>query len=499
VNTCRLLIFIVTYNAERTVNKVLSRIPVELEKHDVEILIIDDASQDNTFEKAIDYQNSGISPFKLTILYNPVNQGYGGNQKIGYAYAIQNDFDVVALLHGDGQYAPEKLPDLLDTMLAHDADAVFGSRFMTTNGARRGGMPLYKYVGNRILSSFQNRILGSELSEFHSGYRLYRIQALREIPFELNTQDFHFDTEIIIQLIRAGKSIREKEIPTYYGDEICYVNGLRYAWNVVGATINARLMDSGLLYQRKFDISREPGSSPYESKVDFDSSHSEAIDLVPEGSRIVDIGCGVGTIGTALRKKGCTVTGIDQVKEVRKGSLDHHYIHDLSTNSLPIALDTATHILLLDVVEHMPDPEEFVLDLRRASGNNHDAEWIVSTGNVAFFVVRFMLFLGAFNYGKRGILDLTHKRLFTFSTIQKLFEERGFQIQEIRGIPAPFPIAMGDTFLSRFLLKSNRALIRLSRGLFSYQILLRLKTLPTVDTLLEDAIDKSDSRRREVS
>ncbi|MFC1680176.1 hypothetical protein ACFL1S_00055 [Pseudomonadota bacterium] len=104
--------------------------------------------------------------------------------------------------------------------------------------------------------------------------------------------------------------------------------------------------------------------------------------------------------------------------------------------------------------------------------------------------------MGAFNYGTRGILDLTHKRLFTFSTIQRLLEERGFRLMEVRGIPAPFPIALGDTTLSRFLLKINLALIRIWRGMFSYQILLRLKPLPMVDALLKHAIVKSDARTK---
>ena len=101
-------------------------------------------------------------------------------------------------------------------------------------------MPLYKYTGNKILTRFQNRMLGTNLSEFHSGYRLYSTAALRKIPFERNSNDFHFDTEIIIQLVMAGVAIVELPIPTYYGDEICYVNGLKYAWDVTRAMLRAK-------------------------------------------------------------------------------------------------------------------------------------------------------------------------------------------------------------------------------------------------------------------
>ena len=147
----------------------------------------------------------------VTVLYNARNQGYGGNQKLGYAYAIRHGFDFVVLLHGDGQYAPESIPDLLQPLLDGAADAVFGSRMLVAGAARRGGMPLYKYVGNRILTWFQNRMLGAHLSEFHSGFRAYRVSALAALPFERNSNVFHFDTEIIIQFLMAG--FRVAEVP----------------------------------------------------------------------------------------------------------------------------------------------------------------------------------------------------------------------------------------------------------------------------------------------
>jgi glycosyltransferase involved in cell wall biosynthesis len=211
----RLLVFIVAYNAARTIQEVIRRLPPSLAEYDTEILIIDDSSRDATFEQAYDIERTGQTPFPLTVLYNPINQGYGGNQKIGFHYAIDKGFDVVALLHGDGQYAPECLPDLVVPLIEGEADAVFGTRMGTRFGALKGGMPLYKYVGNKILTGIQNRLLHTSLSEFHSGYRVYSVNALRRIPFDRNTNDFHFDTEIIIQLFRAGLRVKERPIPTY--------------------------------------------------------------------------------------------------------------------------------------------------------------------------------------------------------------------------------------------------------------------------------------------
>src|SRR3954467_6770423 len=232
----RVLIFIVAYNAETTIGKVLSRIPPSLHSENVEILIIDDFSRDETFRNGVRYQAAN-SDFKITVLRTPENQGYGGNQKLGYRYAIDHGFDIVALLHGDGQYAPEKLPDLLGPLVRDEADAVFGSRMIDKRAARAGGMPFYKWIGNQILTTFQNWMLKTEFSEFHSGYRLYATHALAQLPFERNTGAFHFDTEIIIQFVLKKFRILEAPIPTFYGDEICHVNGMQYALNVCKAMV----------------------------------------------------------------------------------------------------------------------------------------------------------------------------------------------------------------------------------------------------------------------
>jgi glycosyltransferase involved in cell wall biosynthesis len=225
----RLLIFVVAYFAERTIEKVVRRIPADLlDTYDIEILIIDDESKDATFAEGLQVGRHTDTPFKVNVLYRPVNQGYGGNQKIGYHYAIEKDFDFVALLHGDGQYAPEVLGQLVEPLRRGEADAVFGSRMLVPRDALKGGMPAYKYIGNRILTALQNRLLGTRLSGFHSGYRVYTTSALRAIPFDRNANVFHFDTEIIIQLVIAGKRIKELPIPTYYGAEICQVVGIKY-------------------------------------------------------------------------------------------------------------------------------------------------------------------------------------------------------------------------------------------------------------------------------
>ncbi len=483
----RVLIFIVAYNAERKIEKVIERIPQALAEYDTQILIIDDSSQDRTFELARRFEGA---PFPMTVLFNPVNQGYGGNQKIGFHYAAKEGFDFVALVHGDGQYAPECLPELLQPLVDGEADAVFGSRMMGRTGALKGGMPLYKYAGNRILTAIQNRLLRTRLSEFHSGYRLYSVKALAAIPFDRNTNDFHFDTEIIIQLVRSNFRIRELPIPTYYGDEICHVNGIKYAWDVIKATLLARAQDLGVLYDKKYDV-RQPGEANplYQAKWGYTSPHTLTLDRVAKGSRVLDVGCASGYMSRALADRGCEVTGIDLYPPPPGTGLKKFIEADLSTRELPVDAGDFQYILLLDVIEHLVSPEGFVDALRRSRKRGEETRVIVSTGNVAFLVTRFMLLLGYFHYGARGILDMTHTRLFTFATLRDLFQQGGYRIEEVRGIPAPFPLALGGGTLGRLLVAVNRFLIRLNKGLFSYQIFMVVRPMPTVEWLLRTAKD----------
>ena len=494
----RLLILIVAYNAEKNIGAVLARVPPPLaEDYDVEVLVLDDSSQDATFEKSRDARR-GI-PFPVHVLFNPVNQGYGGNQKIGYHFAMLRGFDFVALLHGDGQYAPECLPDLVRPLREREADAVFGSRMLAPSGARSGGMPLYKYVGNRILTKFQNLMLGSSLSEFHSGYRVYAVAALRRIPFALNTNDFHFDTEIIIQLMLANQRIRELPIPTYYGDEICRVNGLKYAADVAVAVLVARCQRLGLLYDRRFDC--DPATvenQHYQPKFDFPSPHSAVLDTVRPGARVLDLGCAGGYLGAALRqRRGCHVTGVDRFPLAPDVELDAFIRHDLNDGLPPLDLKKYDYLLILDVIEHLSSPETFVDQLRDRLKLAPATTLLVSTANIGFVVNRLMLLVGQFNYGKRGILDLTHTRLFTFASFRRLFEQGGFRVREARGVPAPLPLVFGRGVVGRVITAANSGLVRLARGLFSYQMFFVVEPQPSLEHLLQNAQDHSEIRTEE--
>ena len=488
----KLLIFIVAYNAEFHIENVLTRIPKEvLTQYNYEILIIDDSSKDKTFEIAHNYHSINKN-LNLKILFNPVNQGYGGNQKLGYEYAIQHGFEAVVLLHGDGQYAPEILGDMVSPIFEKKADAVFGSRMLIKGNALKGGMPYYKFFGNKILTKFQNTLLKSSLSEFHSGYRAYSVDALKAIPFKRNSNNFHFDTQIIIQLLLANRVINEIPIPTYYGTEICHVDGMKYGWNVIRSTLGSRLHNLSVFYKREYDIATP--MQLYPLKLGYLSSHTLAIKNINEKSKVLDIGGGQGLVSLELKKKGCRVTGIDQCTLIHTENYDEYYQKDIESASLNFDFSKFDVILMLDIIEHLSNPEEFLDSLRANTGLNQ-TKIIVTTPNIAFWIIRLQLMFGQFNYGKQGILDKTHRRLFTFKTIKKLFDQCGYEILKVKGIPAPYPKAIGKNFISKFLIEVNRWLIGVSKSFFSYQIYIEVKPMPVVEILLDYSVIESKKRK----
>ncbi len=481
----KLLILIVVYNHEKFIEKVLNRIDENLiNKFDVEILINDDSSTDNTFEIVKSYVENKNKPFKYTILSNPTNQGYGGNQKIGFQYAIKNNFDYVALVHGDGQYAPEYLEKLIKPLASEETDFVWGSRMINEKGALKGGMPLYKFIGNKILTFYQNFLFKTKFSEFHSGYRVYSVNALKKIPFNLNANDHSFDNEIIAQFLIAKKKIKEIAIPTYYGDEISYVNGIKYAFQVFVINLKAKFQELGIFYDRKFDCYKKLGN--YILKDKFESTHKKAIDIVESNTKVLDIGCNTGELGNILIEKKCEVTGVDyNIQQNQK--LKDYINHNLDDGLPEINYDQFDYVLILDVIEHLKDPENFFVKLKEKLKNNTKVKVLISTPNIAFFVVRLMLLFGNFNYGSRGILDKTHTRLFTFSSFSNLVRQSDFTILKTYGVPAPFQLAVGRNSLSKFFEKLNVLLIKLSKRLFSFQIFLEIRPNISLDRLLHQA------------
>jgi 2-polyprenyl-3-methyl-5-hydroxy-6-metoxy-1,4-benzoquinol methylase len=486
----RVLVLVLAYNAERHICGVLEHIPVALLNSEaVHFLVLDDASDDAGVEAAMAWV-AEHDVTNVTMLRNGVNQGYGGNQKLGFRLALDCSFDFAVLLHGDGQYSPTLIPDLIEVWQRTGADVVLGTRMWSAAAARRGGMPGYKIVGNRILTRLQNLLTGESLSEYHTGLRGYATAFLRKVPFEINTNDFHFDTEILLQAFHTRAKVVELNIPTHYGDEQCHVNGLKYAYNVLKATLQFRLHQKGMFCSLKY---RDFNRTSYADKTSIAySSHRMALDLIHTVNprRVLDVGCGAGFVARACEKAGARVTGLDK-SPPPPDAMSEFISARLDEDEWPVNISDFDLVLMLDVIEHLSEPERFLLKLRESYQNPRGTAQgpppvILSTPNVAFATVRLNLLLGKFPYAERGILDITHRRLFTRGSLVRMLEDCGYQIEKVLPVPVPFDAVFGER-LGPPLTRLSRLLCAVWPRLFAFQFIVLCRPWPGARQLLTES------------
>jgi glycosyltransferase involved in cell wall biosynthesis len=241
----KIVVVMPALNAARTLERTVSAIPTEWVD---EIILVDDKSSDNTVQLARD--------LPVRVIWHPHNVGYGGNQKTCYLEALQRDADVVVMLHPDGQYEPSLIPELVAPILAEEADLVLGSRLAEPGLARAGGMPLHKYVANRGLTAIENRILHTQLSEMHTGYRAYSRKLLLDVPFLRNALDFSFDSEMLMQAAHFGYSIAEVPARSRYFADASSISlrpSIVYALKTLWAAARLVLHRTGIVRSRKFE------------------------------------------------------------------------------------------------------------------------------------------------------------------------------------------------------------------------------------------------------
>jgi glycosyltransferase involved in cell wall biosynthesis len=240
----KVIVVMPAHNAARTLEQTFGGIARDWVD---EIIIVDDSSSDNTREIA--------QTLPVHLIWHPHNVGYGGNQKTCYLAALQRGADVVVMLHPDGQYEPSLIPELVEPILKGEADLVLGSRFAEPGMAIAGGMPRYKYVANRALTTVENAILGTDLSELHTGYRAYSRELLMRIPFLRNSLDYSFDSELIMQASHFGFRIAEVPARSRYFDDASSISlkpatvyGLKTLW----AALRLVLHRGGIVRSRKY-------------------------------------------------------------------------------------------------------------------------------------------------------------------------------------------------------------------------------------------------------
>jgi glycosyltransferase involved in cell wall biosynthesis len=217
------------YNAALTLEKTIRDIPAGSVD---EILLVDDASRDNTVEVA--------KRLGLDVIVHPHNRGYGGNQKTCYTHALDRGADIVVMIHPDYQYDSRVIASAMEFIKLGICDVVLGSRIRSRKEALDGGMPLYKYLFNRVLTFFENFMLGQNLGDFHSGFRAYRREVLTTIPFWVNSDDFVFDSQFLVQCVHHGFKLGDVPVPVRYFQEassINFVRSTKYGLGTVAAVV----------------------------------------------------------------------------------------------------------------------------------------------------------------------------------------------------------------------------------------------------------------------
>jgi glycosyltransferase involved in cell wall biosynthesis len=249
LNGRRLAVVLPAYNAEATLARTLEHIDRDIVD---DVLLVDDASTDGTVALA---RKLGLEP-----ICHDRNRGYGANQKTCYHAALERGADIIVMVHPDYQYSPRLIVPMAAMIAYGEYDFVLGSRILAQN-AVAGGMPRYKYIANRVLTAFENAVVRSKLSEFHTGLRAFSRQLLARLPFDLNSDDFVFDNEVILQAIAVGARVGEVSCPTRYAGDSSSINfkrSVRYGVGVVRATVEYRLHCSGMRQARFLDFSRIP-------------------------------------------------------------------------------------------------------------------------------------------------------------------------------------------------------------------------------------------------
>jgi glycosyltransferase involved in cell wall biosynthesis len=428
----KLGILVVAYNAASTLAKVLDRIPQSFRPRITNVLVYDDNSDDATYLVGLGYQS--LDPgFPLTVIRHPQNLGYGGNQKAGFRWAIEHGLDAVVLLHGDGKYAPEELPAMVEPLERGECDAVFGSRMLVPGEARAGGMPLYRLFGNKVLSAFDNAMVGLELSEWHSGYRAYRVAALRDLPFETNSNGFDFDSQIIIQLHESGKRIVEIPIPTFYGGEISSVNGLTYARDTAAEAARYRLHKMGFgTGDAAF------ASADHELKQGEETSDGRIVSWMRgrPPARVLHLGCLDGSLSERLEKLGHEVTAVEGEELGLVRDRVHRFLEADLDEGIPRQAGTGYDVVLLsDALTRARQPELLLAQAHGVLGPRGTV--VACVANFGHWYPRSRVILGAFDYDRRGILDNRSVRFYTRRSFERLAESEGYQVQrrEALGLP----------------------------------------------------------------
>ncbi|MHC4814767.1 MAG: methyltransferase domain-containing protein [Planctomycetota bacterium] len=395
----------------------------------------------------------------------------GRRLKLAMRCALRAGCDLIVTLRTDAGHRPEYLARLLAPFADEEVACVIGSRLRE----HAATVPFLHRLGLRLATGVQNQLLGSALSDPHSSFRAYRASTLATLPFHSNSDNLVFETELVIQHLTDGKRIEEVAVPAEPSPRTR--RGVRYGWQSFRTVLRALANRLHLVYHPKFDL--EGAKPSYRYKKAPTSLHQFVVRRHSEsGIRFADVGAGAAGVSSTLHEAGAEVTGIDHRQpdsELPFNFVEADLNDDFAAKIVESLHGPADKVLALDVIEHLLRPEHGMAEIHRAM--RPGGTLIASTANIAFLPIRVSLAMGQFNYGKRGILDVTHTRLFTIRSFCRALEGEGFRIDKIHGFGPPIEDVIGGSFVLRCLDRIAGGLARVWPSMFSYQFLVEATRL----------------------
>jgi 2-polyprenyl-3-methyl-5-hydroxy-6-metoxy-1,4-benzoquinol methylase len=403
----------------------------------------------------------------------PRDSGYGAARKAAFEYTLLKHLDFAIVMRGDSSHPPERLPDLIHAALLDPPHLLIVSR---RQPARTGSL---RGLAHRFSTFFQNRSLGLRLNDYHASFRLYPAEALARIPFQLDSDETTFDSEIILQFRALGVPIREEPLldarrgdgggSDHVGHSLAScMTAIGYRLHQIHATRDGRyIVDHDVHYTLKLSDS---------------GSHMQIVSAIRPDSRVLDLGCSQGLLARPLQEKNARVTGVDSGPGERFARELHEYYQRDLEKPLEIPVDRIfDYVVCADVIEHLQNRTQLLRSARRYL--KQDGRLIISTPNIALWFYRLSLLVGRFEYGPRGVLDETHVHLFTGATLRRGVEKAGFQIVGQRVTALPFEVVFESTGRSRLvqhLAAAYHWLARLWPSMFAYQYILEAE-ITTLD------------------
>ena len=446
----RVGVLVVAHNAAGTLAGTLDRIPSGFRDRIDELILLDDASADDTFPIAADWARR--HHFVPAIVLRHTKQlGYGGNRKAACRLAVEHGLDVVVLLPGDGSAPPESMPILIRPLLDAKADAAFA----VSAGTDTGHEPPLAKVVDKALAGLGERTVGSPLTGLRSVYRAYTAAALREVPFEANSDGPDFDTQLFVQLAHEGKRVVEVPIN---GDAPKRPSGLRYIAAVLRDLYEYRHVTHGFGTSDWIPAPKDSGIEEADGP-----SHDALLAALTDlpAARVLDLGCGSGSFAQRARALGHRVVGVDRTESDGVRDRMNLFVRADLNAGIPQQAHVAAGydvVVAANVLQHLARPDQLLREIRgvlRPGG-----QVLVCVPNGVHWYARLRFASGRFDYDRRGLLDVDHLRFFTRRSLRRMVARAGFDVldEQVGSLPS----------------RGRRALARVLPNLFADQLIIRL-------------------------